>query len=150
MNYNILNTKAPRVPVLGRGPECIKLLCSQALNDMVEPLIPMLFPVLGAHISNTEFLFPDQSWKQPCGMMANLVAESGGNKGQLTALVEAICRNFRVHDEEEISRLVEWQREMKKQICPNQLNTSGADTELQRWNCIFCLFSLDAEDGAGH
>lgn len=46
-------------------------------------------------------------------MMANLVAESGGNKGQLTALVEAICRNFRVHDDGEIMKLVEWQREMK-------------------------------------
>ena len=113
MNYNILNNKAPRVPSLGRGTECIKLLLSQASEDMIEPLIPMLFPVLGAHISNTEFLFPDQSWKQPCGMMANLVAESGGNKGQLTALVEAICRKFREHDDGEIKKLVEWQREMK-------------------------------------
>ena len=27
--------------------------------------------------------------------MAHLVAESGGNKGQLSQIVEAICRNFR-------------------------------------------------------
>ena len=26
--------------------------------------------------------------------MANLVADSGGNKGQLSNLVEAICRDF--------------------------------------------------------
>ena len=113
MNYNILNNKAPRVPALGRGTECIKLLCSQASNDMVEPLIPMLFPALGAHLRKTEFLYPDQTWKETCGMMANLVAESGGNKGQLTALVEAICRKFREHDDGEIMKLVEWQREMK-------------------------------------
>ena len=32
-------------------------------------------------------------------MMANLVAKSGDNKGQLsTCLVEAICRDFRQHD----------------------------------------------------
>lgn len=46
-------------------------------------------------------------------MMANLVAESGGNKGQLSQLVEAICRDFRRHDEEELKKLVEWQRQMK-------------------------------------
>ena len=45
--------------------------------------------------------------------MANLVAESGGNKGQLSTLVEAICRNFRRHDEEELKKLVEWQKQMK-------------------------------------
>jgi hypothetical protein len=33
--------------------------------------------------------------------MANLVAENGGNKGQLTYLLEAICRDFRQHDEGE-------------------------------------------------
>ena len=32
-------------------------------------------------------------------MMANLVAKSGDNKGQLSCLVEAICRDFRQHDE---------------------------------------------------
>lgn len=32
---------------------------------------------------------------------------------QLTALVEAICKDFRGHDEGEIRRLVEWQRVMK-------------------------------------
>ncbi|MCI7747623.1 MAG: hypothetical protein MSK32_04140 [Paraprevotella sp.] len=35
--------------------------------------------------------------------------------GQLTALVEAICKDFRGHDEGEIRRLVEWQRVMKTQ-----------------------------------
>ena len=75
--------------------------------------IPMLFPAFGAHLRKTEFLYPDQTWKETCGMMANLVAESGGNKGQLTALVEAIYKDFRGHDEGEIRRLVEWQRVMK-------------------------------------
>lgn len=47
-------------------------------------------------------------------MMANLVAESGGNKGQLSSLVEAICRNLRYHDETELQKLVEWQKMVKK------------------------------------
>ncbi len=45
--------------------------------------------------------------------MANLVAESGGNKGQLSNLVEALCRDFRTHDEMELKKLVEWQRQIK-------------------------------------
>jgi len=54
-----------------------------------------VFPVLGAHISGAEFQYPDNSWKEMTGMMANLVGDSGCNKGQLSNLVEAICRDFR-------------------------------------------------------
>ena len=38
-------------------------------------------------------------------MMANLVGDSGCNKGQLSNLVEAICRDFRQHDEAELKKL---------------------------------------------
>ena len=55
----------------------VKLLLSQASKDMHEPLVPMLFPSLGAHISGAEFQYPDRSWKEMCGIMANLVGESG-------------------------------------------------------------------------
>ena len=61
----------------------------------------MLFPVLGAHISGTEFQYPDYSWKEPTGMMTNLVAHSGDNKGQFKDITEAICRDFREHDKAE-------------------------------------------------
>ena len=100
MKYDISNKTAPKMPTLGKGTECIRLLLSQASKDMYEPLVPMLFPSLGAHISGTEFQYPDLSWKEPCGMMANLVADSGGNKGQLSNLEEAICRKFSKHDGE--------------------------------------------------
>ena len=108
------------MPNLGKGTECIKILLSQVSNDIREPLVPMLFPILGAHISGTEFQYPDLTWKEPCGMMANLVAESGGNKGQLSLLVEAICRDFRQHDDVELKKLVEWQKQVK---------TKGANKE---------------------
>ena len=113
MSYDITKPTAPKMPTLGKGTECIKILLSQTSKDMHEPLVPMLFPVLGAHVSGAEFQYPDLSWKELCGQMANLVAESGGNKGQLSQLVEAICRDFRQHDEEELKKLVEWQRQMK-------------------------------------
>jgi hypothetical protein len=73
----------------------------------------MLFPILGAHVSGSEFQYPDLTWKELCGMMANLVADSGCNKGQLSNIVEAICRDFRQHDDAELKKLVEWQRQYK-------------------------------------
>ena len=101
MKYDVSKQTAPAMPNLGRGTECVKLLLSQASKDMHEPLVPMIFPILGAHVSGAEFQYPDLSWKEPCGMMANLVANSGDNKGQLTTLAKAICRDFRQHDEAE-------------------------------------------------
>ena len=120
MSYDITKPIAPKMPALGKGTECIKILFSQTSKDMHEPLVPMLFPVLGAHISGSEFQYPDLSWKELCGQMANLVAESGGNKGQLSNLVEAICRDFREHDDAELKKLVEWQKQVK---------TKGANKE---------------------
>ena len=95
MTYDISKATAPAMPTLGKGTECIKLLLSQVSEIMHEPLVPMFFPVFGAHISGAEFQYPDNSWKEPTGMMANLVAHSGDNKGQLTPLADAICRDFR-------------------------------------------------------
>ena len=43
-------------------------------------------------------------------MMANLVANSGDNKGQLSPVVEAICRDFRQHDKEEENKYLAWQK----------------------------------------
>ena len=87
MNYDIFSRTAPAMPKPGKGTECIKFLLTQASEDMQEPLVPMLFPSLGAHISGAEFQYPDRSWKETCGMMAQLVGSSGDNKGQLTDLV---------------------------------------------------------------
>ena len=108
MKYDISKATAPAMPNLGKGTECIKFLLTQASEDMHEPLVPVLFPSLGAHISGAEFQYPDRSWKEPCGMMAQLVANSGDNKGQLTDLVKAICRDFTRHDEAEFKKLEEW------------------------------------------
>ena len=105
MKYNILTTSVPKMPKLGRGTEFVKILLSQVSKDVQEPIVPMLFPVLGAHMCGAEFQYPDLTWKELCGQMANLVAESGGNKGQLSLLIEAICRDFRQHDQAELKKL---------------------------------------------
>ena len=57
MNYNISKATAPAMPNLGKGTECIKILLSQASKDMYEPLIPMFFPILGAHVSVAKFQY---------------------------------------------------------------------------------------------
>ena len=111
--YDISRASAPKMPTLGKGTECVQLLLSQVSKNMQEAMVPMLFPILGAHVSGTEFQYPDLSWKETCGMMSNLVADSGAGKGQLSCLVEAICRSFRNHDETELKKLVEWQKQMK-------------------------------------
>lgn len=116
MKYNISKTTPPAMPRLGRGTEFIALLHSQVSRDMQQSITPMLFPVLGAHVSGAEFRYPDLSWKELCGMMGNLVAESGCNKGQFTNIAEAICKDFRQHDDEELAKLVEWQQQVKTKI----------------------------------
>ena len=95
MKYDISNSKAPKMPTLGKGTECIKLLLSQASKDMHEPLVPMLFPVLGAHVSASKFKYPYNKYYELCGMIANLVGDSGGNKGQFSNIVEAITKGYR-------------------------------------------------------
>ena len=96
MKYDITKQTAPKMPRLGKGTECIKILLSQVSKSMYEPLVPMLFPILGAHMSGAEFQYPDLTWKELCGQMANLVAESGGNKGQLSHLTIGLIGLF--HD----------------------------------------------------
>ena len=48
---------------------------------------PMLFLILGAHVSEAEFMYPDKSWKETSGMLANFVADSGAGKGLLSSIV---------------------------------------------------------------
>ena len=120
MKYEISKATALAMPNLGKGTEIVKLLLTQASKDMYEPLVPMFFPIFGAHMSGAEFQYPDLSWKEPTGLMANLVAHSGDNKGQLTTLAKAICRDFRQHDEAEEKKLLEWQK---------QKNTKGANKD---------------------
>ena len=92
MRYNITKTARPKMPKPGKGLEIVKLLQSQASKPMYDPLVPMFFPSLGGHISGAEFQYPDLTWKEMCGKMAHLVADSGNNKGQLGNLVELFAR----------------------------------------------------------
>ena len=90
MIYDITRPTPPEMPNLGKGLETQKLLLSQTSKDMYQPEHPLLYAALGAKISGAEFQYPSGQWLEMRGQMANLVAESGGNKGQLSSLVEVI------------------------------------------------------------
>ena len=65
MKYNISKNTAPEMPKLGSGLESVALLLSQVSKDMHQPIVPMLFPILGAHVSGAEFMYRDLRWKEP-------------------------------------------------------------------------------------
>jgi hypothetical protein len=44
MTYNIFDRTAPAMPKPGKGTAIVKLLLSQASNEMKEPLLPMTIP----------------------------------------------------------------------------------------------------------
>jgi hypothetical protein len=44
---------------------------------MCEPLIPILFPVFGAHFCSAKFQYLDLILKDSCGLMAYLVHKKG-------------------------------------------------------------------------
>ena len=86
MKYDISKASAPAMPNLGKGTECIKILLSQVSNDIREPLVPMFFPILGAHVSGTEFQYPDLTWKVPC--------QFGGRKWRKQGPTVHSCRGY--------------------------------------------------------
>ena len=105
MTYSIFNSKSPTMPKPEKGTEICKLLLSQASKDMREPLVLMFSTLFGTQLSCAKIQYSEPIWQELCGMVANLVSDSSSNKGQLSHLVEAICRDFRVHDEGELKKL---------------------------------------------
>ena len=75
--YDISKSTAPAMPRLGKGTECVQLLLSQMSQNMHEPMVQMLLPILGAQISEVKFQYLGHSWKEMCGMMGNFVSDSG-------------------------------------------------------------------------
>ena len=66
MRYDISKQTAPSMPRLGKGTECIKILLSQVSKDVREPLFPMLFLVLEAHLPVGKNQPEGLIWKDFC------------------------------------------------------------------------------------
>ena len=123
MRYDITLKSAPAMPNLGKGLDFVKLALTQISPDMREPIASALFDAAAAQMSGCEFLYPDLTWKEPCGMMDALCANSAGGKGQLGGYVEAMMRASRLHDETELRKLVEWQRAIKSKAANKEKPT---------------------------
>ena len=57
MKYDITKLVRPKMPKPGKGLEIVKLLQSQVSKSMHEPLAPMIFPSLGAHVCVAKFQY---------------------------------------------------------------------------------------------
>ena len=77
MTYDIFKRTAPAMPKPGKGTEIVKLLLLQASKDMHEPLVPMFFPVLGAHLCEVEVMYFDNKYYELCGQIGHLIGPSG-------------------------------------------------------------------------
>ena len=84
MRYDISKASAPKMPNLGKGTECIKILLSQVSKDVREPLVPMLFPSFCAHFGIAEIQRLDHKWRVICSRVANLKQKVVENEGKLS------------------------------------------------------------------
>ena len=57
IKYNLSKPTPHAMPRLGKGTESVQLSLSQVSKDMHQPIVPMLFPILGAHVNGAEFMF---------------------------------------------------------------------------------------------
>ena len=129
MSYNIFSVTKPAMPKVPKTAKIIDLVLKNVSSDMREPLVPLLFPLLGSRISDTKFLYPDNTYKELCGQMAHLVADSGANKGQFGTLVEQINGDLRTHDYEVLEKLASFNKRIKT-ISANKEKPERPDTPL--------------------
>ncbi len=129
MTYNIFSVTKPAMPKVPKTAKIIDLVLKNVSSDMREPLVPLLFPLLGSRISDAKFLYPDNTYKELCGQMAHLVADSGANKGQFGTLVEQINGDLRTHDYEVLEKLASFNKRIKT-ISANKEKPERPDTPL--------------------
>ena len=129
MSYDLFSLKAPMMPTVPKTAKIIDLLTKNVSNDMREPIVPLLFPLLSSRISNAKFLYADNTFKELCGEMAHLVADSGANKGQFGTLVEALNGDLRTHDYEVLEKLASFNKRIKT-ISANKEKPERPDTPL--------------------
>ena len=68
---------------LGKGLEILNLLLPQLSKDMREAIAPLLFEALASHISETEFMYLDLTWKDTFGLDYWYCDSFGRRKGSI-------------------------------------------------------------------
>jgi hypothetical protein len=64
MRYDNIKATAPAMPSLQKARNTANFSSHRHQKSIQDPLVPMLFPVLGVHISGIEFQYPDLIWKE--------------------------------------------------------------------------------------
>jgi len=113
MDYDILKKAAPQMPTSRKGTQFVNFILSKASKDMREPLLPMIFPALSAHLTSVSFTYLDGKQYEMCGQLGHLIGPSGVGKAQLGHLVETVMKPFREHDDGEMEKLVAWAKLVK-------------------------------------
>ena len=116
-------------------------LLSKVSKDMHQSIVPILFSLLESHASGAEFMRPDQKWEEMYGMMGNLVADRRRREGPTVRTTgRALSRNFRQHDEEELTKLGAHTRylnmpkmEMADRVCNGYHKTAKWFTSREAW-----------------
>ena len=104
MSYDIFKRTVPAMPKPSKGTEFVKLMLSQASNDMKTVLVPMALPAISARMTGVKAKYSDNKFYELCGQMGYLIGPSGIGKAQLTLLIEAIMRQAREHDDLEYKK----------------------------------------------
>lgn len=67
------------MPKIGKGQKILKLLLPQLSKDMQKTLATLLFDSLASHLSETEFMYPDLTWKETVAYIARSEAYRGAS-----------------------------------------------------------------------
>ena len=67
MRYRIFDSTATAMPTPGKGAEFIKLMLSQASNEMKTVLVPMAIPALASRMTNVKVMYSDNKFYEMCG-----------------------------------------------------------------------------------
>lgn len=70
------------MPKQGWSTENLPFFLSKTTKGIHQSIVPILFSLLELHVSEAEFMRPDQNLEEICGMMGNLAADRRRRKGQ--------------------------------------------------------------------
>ena len=99
------NPNPPKMP--DKLPKLIKLLTKNTPEIYKATVAHAVFPSLGAHMRNTQFLYTDNVLHEPT-LMNVALAGTGAGKGCIDEPINRIMADIRKRDEENLDRLKEY------------------------------------------
>lgn len=98
-----------------RLPSLIELLVSKTPEEYREAVACAVFPPLGAHLCGVKFRYIDNV-DHEATLMNVLMAPTGSGKSCVNAPINAIMKDIRVRDRENLAREREWKKQMSAKM----------------------------------